>query len=91
MEKVTFLETYLLETYKPTRSLRSSSRSLLVIPRSKLKSYGDRAFSASAPKLWNDVPKTINSNAVLILTLLSVILKLKLGGVNLHRDLTELR
>ena len=49
----------LLETYKPTRSLRSSSRNLLVIPRSKLKSYGDRAFSVSAPKLWNDIPKTI--------------------------------
>ena len=32
------------------KSLRSSSRNLLVIPRSKLKSYGDRAFSVSAPK-----------------------------------------
>ena len=40
----------LLETYKPTRSLRSSSRNLLAIPRSKLKSYGDRAFSVCAPK-----------------------------------------
>ena len=40
----------LLETYKLIRSIRSSSRNLLVIPRSKLKSYGDRAFSASAPK-----------------------------------------
>ena len=49
----------LLETYKPTRSLRSSSRNLLVIPRSKLKSYGDHAFSVSAPKLWNDIPETI--------------------------------
>ena len=49
----------LLETYKPTRSLRSSSRNLLVIPRSKLKSYGDRAFSVSAPKLWHDIPETI--------------------------------
>jgi len=49
----------LLETYKPTRSLRSSSRNLLVIPRSRLKSYGDRAFSASAPKLWNDIPEAI--------------------------------
>ena len=49
----------LLETYKPTRSLRSSSKNLLVIPRSKLKSYGDRAFSVSAPKLWNDIPETI--------------------------------
>ena len=49
----------LLETYKPARSLRSSRRNLLVIPRSKLKSYGDRAFSVSAPKLWNDIPETI--------------------------------
>ena len=49
----------LLETYKPTRSLRSSSRNLLAIPRSKLKSYGDRAFSVCAPKLWNDVPEII--------------------------------
>ena len=49
----------LLETYEPTRSLRSSCRNLLVIPRTKLKSYGDRAFSVSAPKLWNDIPEII--------------------------------
>ena len=48
---------YLLDIYKPTRSLRSSSKNL--IPRSKLKSYDDRAFSVSAPKLWNDIPETI--------------------------------
>ena len=48
-----------IETYKPTRSLRSSSRNLLVIPRSELKSYGDRTFSVSAPKLWNNIPETI--------------------------------
>ena len=49
----------LLETYKPARSLRSSTRNLLVIPRFKLKSYGDRAFSVSAPKLWNNIPEII--------------------------------
>ena len=49
----------LLDIYRPTRSLRSSRKNLLVIPRSKLKSYGDRAFSVSAPKLWNDIPETI--------------------------------
>ena len=49
----------LLETYKPTRSLRSSSRNLLAIPRSKLKSYGHRAFSVCPPKLWNDIPEII--------------------------------
>ena len=30
-----------------------------MIPRSKLKSYGDRAFSVSAPKLRNDIPETL--------------------------------
>ena len=49
----------LLETYMPTRSLRLSTRNLLVIPRSKLKSYGDHVFSVFAPKLWNDSPEII--------------------------------
>ena len=49
----------LLETYKPARNLRSSGRKLLVVPRSKLKSYGDRAFSLAAPRLWNDIPDNI--------------------------------
>ena len=30
-----------------------------MIPPSKLKSDGDRAFSVSAPKLWNDIPDII--------------------------------
>ena len=30
-----------------------------MIPRSNLKCYGDRAFSVSAPKLWNDIPEII--------------------------------
>ena len=69
----------LLKTDKPTRALRSSSRNLLVIPRSKFKSYSDRAFSASAPKLWNDIPETLKCRADLLL--LSVILELTLFSV----------
>jgi len=49
----------LLQTYKPVRSLRSSSMNMLVIPRSRLKFYGDRAFSVCAPKLWNNLPEHI--------------------------------
>ena len=49
----------LLKTYKPARNLRSSGRKLLVVPRSKLKSYRDRAFSVAAPRLWNDIPYSI--------------------------------
>ena len=69
----------LLETDKPTRALRSSSRNLLVIPRSKFKSYSDRPFSASAPKLWNDIPETLKCRADLLI--LSVILELTLFSV----------
>lgn len=49
----------LLQTYKPSRSLRSSTMNLLVIPRSRLKFYGDRAFSVCAPKLWNHLPENV--------------------------------
>ena len=37
----------------PPRPLRSSSRGLLRVPRSKIK-YGDRCFSVCAPTLLND-------------------------------------
>ena len=30
-----------------------------MVPRSKLKSYGDHAFSVAAPTLWNDIPDSI--------------------------------
>ena len=47
--------TELLTPYTLTRSLRSSDKSLLVVPRTK-SSLGDRAFSVVAPKLWNSLP-----------------------------------
>ena len=46
----------LLTPYIPSRSLRSSNQSLLVVPRSIQKSYGDRAFAVAAPRLWNALP-----------------------------------
>ena len=45
----------LIEHYSPTRSLRSSDRNLLVIPRCRL-NVGARAFSVAAPRLWNALP-----------------------------------
>ena len=42
----------LLKEYAPTRNLRSSSQHLLDSARTST-SYGDRAFSAVAPALWN--------------------------------------
>ena len=47
----------LLIEYKPTRALRSSSKNLLVVPRVNTKRYGERAFSVTGPKLWNDLPQ----------------------------------
>ena len=49
----------LLNRYTPTRNLRSSGGNLLVIPKSCMKGYGDRAFSVAAPKLWNALPDSI--------------------------------
>ena len=50
--------TDLLTPYEPECGLRSSSRGLLVIPRSRLKTRGDRAFGVRK-RLWNDLPKEI--------------------------------
>ena len=53
--------TDLLDRYVPTRSLRSSDQLLLKVPSTNNVSFGDRAFSVSAPKLWNSVPYEISS------------------------------
>ena len=53
----------LLEWYQPYRSLRSSSTSLLRVPRTNLRSYGDRAFSVVAPRLWNELPLAIRQSS----------------------------
>lgn len=45
----------LLNQHIPSRYLRSSDKHLLSVPRT-FSSYGDRAFYASAPRLWNSLP-----------------------------------
>ena len=49
----------LIEKYVPQRTLRSSCNYLLKERKFKLKSYGERAFIISAPKLWNALPLDI--------------------------------
>lgn len=49
----------LLSPYKQTHTLRSSDKVLLVIPRSRLKTKGDRAFAIRAPRLRNALPEEI--------------------------------
>ena len=51
----------LLTWYAPTRHLRSSDQCLLAVPKSKLKSYGDKSFQVAAPKAWNDLPFHLRS------------------------------
>ena len=55
---------YLSELLRYTngpRLLRSSSQNFLAVPRTRLKTYGDRAFSAVAPRLWNQLPPELRS------------------------------
>ena len=50
-----------------TRSLRSTmDQSLLLIPRTKLKTFAARSFSVAAPTLWNDLPKCIRESNTLL-------------------------
>ena len=44
-----------------TRTLRSNTKSLLPIPHTYLKKFGDRAFCAFSPRLWNELPDNINA------------------------------
>ena len=51
----------LVNHYVPSRSLRSTSQGLLTVPRSTTSTYGDRAFSIAAPRLWNTLPPMIRN------------------------------
>ena len=50
--------------YSPARQLRSANKFLLTVPRT-ISSYGDRSFSACAPKLWNSLPMDIRETTSL--------------------------
>jgi len=53
----------LVTPYKPSRLLRSSSDPhILVIPKTKSKTYGDRAISVAVPVLWNALPLAVKSS-----------------------------
>ena len=53
----------MLTTHAATRSLWSSDKQLLVVPRSKLKRHGDRSFNVVAPVPWNSLPESIKSSS----------------------------
>ena len=57
----------LLKNYKPSRNLRSVDQGLLTVPKSNQRTYGDRAFSVAAPKLWNSLPLDIRNSGSITL------------------------
>ena len=55
---------YILDLLHPktnVRVLRSSNKRLLDVPKTKLKTKGDRAFEKIAPTLWNDLPFSLRT------------------------------
>ena len=52
----------LLQPHKNERLICSSSKHLLTVPKSKLKTFGDCAFSVCGPKLWNDLPNYVKTS-----------------------------
>ena len=51
----------LLTPYVPIRTLWSSNKGFLRVPRCNLKTYGDRVFSHIAPTLWNSLPEDMRT------------------------------
>ena len=52
----------LLHHHVVERSSRSSDLGLLIIPKSRTKSFGDRSFEVAAPRLWNELPLSIRQS-----------------------------
>ena len=50
-----------LQPYTLMRQLRSSSKNLLVTPKSNLKFYKEGSFQVAAPRLWNSLTNDIRS------------------------------
>ncbi len=49
-------------TYQPSRSLRSSTERLLKIPKTNLKTFGERSFGYIAPTVWNSLPADLRAS-----------------------------
>ena len=57
----------MLQYRTPNRRLRSAlDNSLLIIPRTKLKTFANRSFSVTAPTTWNALPKQIRDTPDLL-------------------------
>ena len=52
----------LIQPVQHVRTLRSSSKYLLNVPRSNSVTYGDRGFSMAGPVLWNSLPEPLQKS-----------------------------
>ena len=52
----------LIDVCRPTRSLRSSDKLLLNVPKINTVTYGQRAFSYVAATLWYSIPDSIRNS-----------------------------
>lgn len=53
-------------SYTPIRPLCSSAANLLMVPRAKKASWGDRRFTVATAKLWNTLPLYIKTSSTLL-------------------------
>jgi len=62
--KLEMLPSYLCDLIKPLarkRSLRSNCKDLLQLPHVKTETFGKRAFTYAAPKVWNSLPESLKT------------------------------
>ena len=55
----------MVSQYIPTRTLRSQDANMLVVPRMRLKTVGQRTFGYAAPVLWNKLPERLRQSTSL--------------------------
>ena len=51
-----------LYRYQPSCSLRSLTEILLKIPKTNLKTFGERSFGYNAPTVWNSLPPDLRAS-----------------------------
>ena len=49
----------LINIKQNSRALRSSAEMILIVPKTRLKTVGDRSFAFAAAKMWNSLPNNI--------------------------------
>ena len=54
----------LIQQHRPSRTLRSASKNLLVAPRTRVKA-GDSSFAAAAAHVWNTLPASVKTSTTM--------------------------